>query len=254
MVFRPKGFKFKPEYIALSIVAALILLACIIIPRFSTYLRVQRFYHISLFLLAPLCISGAEALWQGISKLAKSVLYRLKAKRVPASPSRSGEGSSVYLRFFTLAILIPYFLLSSGFFFEVTGSQQFAMNDSPASPALSSYRLDMAVFNQEEAEAVDYLVSIMDNDDVVCADRWGAAILCEQLYWQVAVLPNLGKAPDYVYIFLRSWNIDKQEILIKVRHGVQGVLKHVNLNETPTLLEGRELIYDNGGAQIWSPR
>jgi len=215
---------------------------------------VQRFYHISLFLLAPLCILGGEALWHGISKLVKSVSHRLKFKRVPASPPHSGESSVVYLRFFALAILIPYFLLSSGFFFEITGSQQFAMNDSPSSLALSSYRLDMAVFNQEEAEAVNYLAGIIDDDTLVCADRWGRVILCDQLLGQVAGLPDSGEVPDNVYIFLRSWNVDKQEILVVVRHGVQKVFKHVNLSEMPALLDGRKLIYDNGGAQIWAPR
>ncbi len=254
MVLRPKGFKFKPEYIALGIVAALILVACIVIPKFSAYLRVQRFYHISLFLLAPFCILGGEALWHVISKLAKSVSYRLKAKRVLASSPHSGESSLVYLRFFTLAILIPFFLLNAGFFFEVTGSQQFAMNDSPSSVALSSYRLDMAVFNQEEAEAVNYLAGIIDDDTLVGADRWGRLILIDQLGGQVAQFPDSGEVPDNVYIFLRSWNVDKQEILVVVHHGVQTVFKHVNLNEMPALLDGRKLIYDNGGAQIWAPR
>lgn len=253
MIFRPKGFKFKLEYIALSTVAALILLACIAIPRFSSYLGVQRFYHISLFLLAPFCILGGEAIWNGVAKLAKSVVNRLKtSQRLITSPS--GESSSNYLRFFALAILIPYFLLSSGFFFEVTGSQQFAMNDSPSSPALSSYRLDMAVFNEEEAEAASYLLQIMDEDDTVCADRWGVEILSDQLFEQTARLPSSGEAPDDSYIFLRSWNVDKQEVMVIVNYGVRQVLKHVSLSELPALLEGRRLIYDNGGAQIWSPR
>ncbi|MCK4786507.1 MAG: DUF2206 domain-containing protein, partial [Desulfobacteraceae bacterium] len=81
MVLRPKGLRFRAEYVALSIVAALILFACIALPRFSTYLQVGRFYHISLFLLAPLCILGGEAIWQGTSRLAKSVSSRLKPRR-----------------------------------------------------------------------------------------------------------------------------------------------------------------------------
>ena len=79
-------------------------------------------------------------------------------------------------------------------------------------------------------------------------------ILCDQLVLQVAQLPDSGKVPDNVYIFLRSWNVDKQEILVMVRLGGHKVFKHVNLNEMPALLDGRKLIYDNGGAQIWAPR
>lgn len=223
-------------------------------PRFSAYLNVIRFYHISLFLLAPLCLLGGEVIWQGTSKLAKSISSRLKLNREPVLPSNLRGGSSGYLRFFALAILIPYFLFNTGFLFEVTGSQQFAVNDSPSSLALSSYRLDMPVFSQEEAKATTYLRQVMDNDDVVYADNWGRLILYEQLFWQVGILPDSGEVPDDAYIFLRTWNVERQEILVMVSHGVQKVFKHINLNEMPALLKGRKLIYDNGGAQIWAPR
>jgi len=53
---------------------------------------------------------------------------------------------------------------------------------------------------------------------------------------------------------LRTWNVDKQEILVTVLHGVQTELKHINLSDMPALLEGRSLLYDNGAAQIWAPR
>jgi len=169
-------------------------------------------------------------------------------------PSNPRGGSSGYLRFFALAILIPYFLFNTDFLFEVTGSQQFAVNDSPSSVALSSYRLDMPVFNQEEAKAATYLRQVIDDDTLVCADRCGTVILSAQLFGQVAKLPDSGEVPDGVYIFLRSWNVDKQEILVVVSHGVQKVFNHVNLNEMPALLDGRRLIYNSGSAQVWSPR
>jgi len=256
LVLRPKGLRFRAEYVALSIVAALILFACIALPRFSTYLQVTRFYHISLFLLAPLCILGGEAIWQGTSRLAKSVSSRLKPRRGLVLSSNPRDNNLAYLRFFALAILIPYFLFNTGFFFEVTSSQQFAVNDSPSSVALSSYRLDMPVFSQEEAEAAFYLRQVMDDDALAYADRWGRNILYDQLFGQVAELPDSGEVPEDAYIFLRTWNVEKQEILVVVFHRVRTgkEFKHVNLNEMPALLEGRRLIYDNGGAQIWSPK
>jgi len=38
------------------------------------------------------------------------------------------------------------------------------------------------------------------------------------------------------------------------RDGVQWKFAHVNLNDIPALSENREVIYDNGGAQILGPR
>jgi uncharacterized membrane protein len=254
IIFKPKGFKFKPEYIALSIIAALILLVCIVIPRFSIYLNLNRFYHIGLFLLAPFCILGGEAIWRGTSSLAKSVSSRLKLRRWSALSSQPRGNNSAYLRVFALAILIPYFLFTSGFISEVTGNELWLTEDTPHSPALSSYWLDMQVFNRKEAEAAIYLRQIMGDDTTVYADRWGRLILYEQLYWQVAELPASGEVPEDAYIFLRTWNIDKREVLVMEFYGVQREYKHINLSEMPALLEGRELVYDNGGAQIWSPR
>lgn len=253
MIFKPRGFKFRAEYIALSIVAALILLACIVVPRFSSYLCVERFYHISLFLLAPLFVLGGEAIWHGASRLVSSVSSRAKVKRGLALTIGSSR-SPAYSTFLALAILMPYFLFNSGFFFEVTGSQRFAVNDSPSSMALSSYRLDMAVFSQKDAEATTYLTQVMDDDDIVYADRWGWLIIADQLSGQVRGIRDSGEVPEDAYIFLRTWNVDKQEILIVVFHRVQTESKHINLSELPALLEGRKLIYDNSGAQIWAPR
>lgn len=258
IVFRPREYRFKAEHIALSIVAALILLACIVIPHFSSYLLVKRFYHISLFLLAPFCILGAEALWLGISKLIRAVSRRLKAGREASLPYYRGRSGPAFLRVFILAVLIPFFLFNTGFFFEVTGSERFAVNDSPSSMALSSYRLDMAVFAREDADAVLYLTRII-GDGVVYADQWGRLIIYDRILEPVGEITASGKAPDDAYIFLRTRNVEQQELFIRVfhslpRYGIQMEFKHLRLDEIPSLLYGRELIYDNGGAQIWSPR
>jgi len=38
------------------------------------------------------------------------------------------------------------------------------------------------------------------------------------------------------------------------RHGAQREYEYTKLSEMPAILEGRHLIYDNGGAQIWAPK
>jgi len=254
MIFKPKGFKFKSEYIALSMVAALILLACIVIPRFSSYLNLTRFYHISLFLLAPLFVLGGEAIWQGASRLAKSVSLKLKIKKELALSTNPNGNNLVYLRFLALAILIPYFLFNTGFLFEVTGSERYGVNDSPSSIALSSYRLDMPVFTQKEAEAVAWLAQGVDDDTPVYGDEYGRLLLYEWFLPQVGIIPASGEVPEEAYIFLRTWNRERLQMRIMVRDGAQRKLAHVSLNEVATLFENREVIYDNGSAQIWAPR
>ncbi len=158
MIFRPKRFKFRPEFVALTMGAALILLACIVLPRFSAHLGFTRFYQISLFLLAPLCIVGGEAVWQGASRLFKFVsrvklkkelgclsLRGLSQAKQGDSTKQSGDAegdkinnlssnSNYCLVFLALAILIPYFLFTSGFIYAFTSQ--------PASPSLGPYKMD----------------------------------------------------------------------------------------------------------------
>lgn len=254
IVLRPKGLRFRGEYVALSVVAALILFACIALPRFSGYLNVHRFYHISLFLLAPLCVIGGQAIWQGTSTLAKSVSSRVKLTRGPALSSNPRGKNLSYLTFLAVAILIPYFMFTSGFVSEISGDESWLTIDTPHSPALSSYRLDMPVFSNREAEAALYLRQIVDDDATVYADRYGRLILADQLWGQVGQVRSSGTAPEDAYVFLRTWNVDKEEMLVVESHGAQREYNHISLGEMPELLEGRTLIYDNGSAQIWSPR
>lgn len=250
MIFKPKSFKFKVEYIALSIVAALILLACIVIPRFSSYLYVPRFYHLSLFLLAPLCILGGEGIWQVASRLFRSALPRLKVTKKLALATNANTGSLIYLRFLALAVLIPYFLFNSGFVYEVSGF------DKPFCPALSGYRADMSVFNQREAEAAIWLSHNLPDSSLVYADAYAARLLWERLYEQVGEVPISGEIPRQAYIFLRTWNIDTAEVTVREYKGVQLTYSHVSLSNMPAL-EGRlkdsGVIYNNGGTKILAP-
>jgi uncharacterized membrane protein len=145
-------------------------------------------------------------------------------------------------------------MFTSGFVSEISGDESWLTIDTPHSPALSSYRLDMPVFSNREAEAALYLRQIMDDDATVYADRYGRLILADQLWGQVGQVRSSETAPEDAYVFLRTWNVDKEEMLVVESHGVQRKYKHIGLSEMPELLEGRRLIYDNGSAQIWSPR
>ena len=252
MIFKPKGFKFRAEFIALSIGAALILFACIVIPRFSIFFGVTRFYHIALFFLAPFCITGGEAIWQRASRLSKSISSRLKGGRgLTLQPDPII--SSTPLRFVALGVLIPYFIFTSGLLSEISGNELYP-GDIPHSLALSSYRLDMPVFNHGEAEAVAWLARNIDGDTPVYGDEYGRLLLYERLFSQTGRIPASGKIPEDAYVFLRTWNIGKQEMLVLAWRGVQRQFEHVSLTNMPALLDDREAIYDNGSAQIWALR
>jgi uncharacterized membrane protein len=237
LVLRPRRFKFKAEYMGFVMVAALILLACIVVPRVSRYLDITRFYHVCLFSLAPLCILGAECIWQRALSL---------ARRVTSSQSHQ-------FRLVALAILIPYFIFTSGFVFEVTQSTLGSFRTSPYSLALSSYRIDMPVFTEHESEAVAWLAERADCDVQVYADEYGRLLLYDRLLNQVGKIPASGEVPDEAYVFLRRWNTQKRQVHIATRQGPRYPHSYVDIDDMPALLTNRKLVYNNGGAQIWSP-
>lgn len=63
LLLRYKRYKFNTEFIA-GIGACLILLACcIFVPNFASLINMTRWYHASLFFLAPMFVLGFELLW-----------------------------------------------------------------------------------------------------------------------------------------------------------------------------------------------
>jgi len=101
------------EYFTFSIIAIGFLIALIVVPGLAKTLNMNRFYHILLFFLAPLCVLGAE------------FSARL------ASKSREQVMTSILV----LAILIPYFLFQTSFVYEITGSESWSL-------PLSMYRMN----------------------------------------------------------------------------------------------------------------
>ena len=235
------------------VVAALILGACIVVPRLSSNLLITRLYQICLFLLAPLCIWGGDAIWQGLSRFLKSAMSSLMPKRRPASPSNPSTNSSAYVIFFAVAILIPYFLLNSGFIFEIANLKPYS--GAPASMALSGDKIDWQIFSEEEAEATKYLARAAGSGKWVYADGFGVQLVCERLdkKW-VRSIPASGEVPPNAYLFFRTRNLDKQEIAVFVQRGVQMRIGHVRLDDVPQLLENKDLIYSNAGAHVLRSR
>jgi uncharacterized membrane protein len=89
------------------------LIAIIAVPGLASTMNMTRFYHVLLFLLAPLCVSGGEFLVKLISKKERNYLV------------------SVLL----LAVLVPYFLFQSGFVYEVVKAESWSI-------PLSAYRMN----------------------------------------------------------------------------------------------------------------
>ena len=246
LIFRPKHLRFTVEYIALSAVSALLILACIFLPYFANTLNETRWYHIALITLAPFCILGGEAIWLGVSSLWRKLRRRIKAAEFT-------EDSQGYLKFLVLVVLIPYFLFTSGFVYETTGQEVTHKIDAPYSFALSSHRLALTgnLYWQDEA-AADWLAPNLDDESIVHADSPGCLFLSGRPEFRSRVQGFNLELTEGMYAFLTSWNIERQEISHNVGIGLRQSVSFDELG-LHDIIESKNRIYNNGGAQILAP-
>ena len=251
LIFRPKDLRFTTEYIALSVTSVLLILACIFLPSFANALNTTRWYHITLITLAPFCILGGEAIWLGIS----SIWHRLR-RAVHKAVAENAEDNQAYLKFVALAVLIPYFLFTSGFIYEVTGQKVTDRIDAPYSIALSSYRLDLAgVFYWQDGTAAEWLTQNASKEIDVYTD-WHTyrPFVFYSFPGKVNVVPcDASKLPENSYIYLSTWNTDKGELTFPVGPGLRKPVRFSCIPGLITAMESKNRIYSNGGAQVLAP-
>ncbi|MCJ7515975.1 MAG: DUF2206 domain-containing protein [Dehalococcoidia bacterium] len=268
LIFRPKHLRFTAEYIAISLVSALLILACIFLPGFAPGLNTTRWYHITLITLAPFCILGGEAIWLGVISLWRKLRHivrgmslRAEAKQPSLAEAEDSQGA---LKFIALAVLIPYFLFNLGFIYEITGMQVTDKIDTPYSIALSSYRLDLAgVFYWRDGAAAEWLIAKKSDDSAkIYVDSHAAKLLYAgfsedprlsgALYSpQLAGFPpNATELQEDNYVYFTAWNIDKKELTFAIGPGLR---RHCSFADIPGLtraIENKNRIYNNDGAQV----
>lgn len=168
----------SPEYFAFCIGSVVIMIMCFAFPGFSAMLNASRFYHIALIFLAPAVILGGMLIFKK---------YQIIA----------------------LGILIPYFLLSSGFAFEASKSTITDRIDLPFSTALSYQRVDLGgVFTENDIAVRDYA---WDNKLLpIYGDLYGELIL-EESYG----LDGWGQGLMYLPYAHNLFPVSKEDIISK---------------------------------------
>jgi uncharacterized membrane protein len=250
LIFKPRGLRFTAEYIAFSVISALLILVSIFLPYFAVPLNITRIYHIALITLAPFCILGGEAVWLGIG----SIWRRIKKR----SGHKENEDNQTALRLIALAVLIPYFLFTSGLIYEVTGQKVTDKVDTPYSIALSSYRLDLAgVFNVRDGAAARWLMQKVTNETNVYVDSHSSKLLTfYEFPGKIEQLPgDAAKLKPYNYVYFTTWNVAKNEVTFTISRQ-PGLRQNVGFDDIPglrTAIKSKNLIYEDGGAQILAP-
>jgi uncharacterized membrane protein len=167
-----------------------------------------------------------------------------------------GNNNKDSIIFIALAVLLPYFLFTSGFVFEITHQEVTDKADTPYSVALSSYRLDIGnVFDYRDGAGADWLTKNYDDQKIIYSDSHSAMILKNQprLFEKILTFFQDGyfqKMPGNSYAFLRTWNTERGKAIIGIGTGLR---KSFNLAEDRRfgeVFQTLHAIYNNSGAQI----
>jgi uncharacterized membrane protein len=218
--------KYSAEYLSFCWVSVLILSACMFIPHFAGLVNATRFYHLALFLLAPVFVLGGRFIFRNFKIL-------------------------------TVSLIIPYFIFTSGVVFELTRQTDIDQINIPYSISLSNHRVDMVgVFTSNDTDVRDWAVAndIVEN---TYADTHSQLLLWETAYtyWKDLrsdlLSDNLGVGR---YIFLSERNNQSQTVILRPITGGSTSGRRVScsyseLGLDKVISEGK-IVYQQGDALI----
>jgi len=78
LLFKHRRYKFTAEFIGCIVASFVLLLCCIFIFRLSALINMTRFYHTSLFFIAPMFVLGVDALGSGLTNVVKMATRKKK--------------------------------------------------------------------------------------------------------------------------------------------------------------------------------
>jgi uncharacterized membrane protein len=220
---RIKNRRFADDYFIFTGVALSFLFALVVIPGLANSFNMTRFYHVLLFLLAPICILGGQTLVRIVSKQKKAVITSL----------------------FLLAILIPYFLFQTSFVYEITGTDNWSI--SLSSNRMSPLRLyyDLGYIDTYSLFGAQWLGGHVNLTSSIYSDDLSiiTSLRIYGLIYRTEELSNMTKIEKGGVIYLNTLNVVYGEIL--------GFTQAWNYTDLSPIFDDSNLIYSNGGNTIY---
>lgn len=225
LILKRMDINLETDLFALTVVATFFLGLVIALPGLSKTLNVTRFYHVLLFLLAPLCVLGAEFLVK--------LLFKQPKER--------------FALLLLLSVLIPFFLFQTGFVYELTGVKSWA----PLSlNRMDEYRLYFwsGYVDDKSAFGIEWLSKNVNFEHVrIFADSASARHML-RVYGlipdgYVSPLSNTTVLTEKGVVYLNSLNTVYNTTVANYRY----TCPSTNL----TFLEDMNKVYTSGGADIY---
>lgn len=243
-IFRPKGSRIHPTYRLISIFSGLLLLICFVVPNFSPFLNLDRFYEITLLILALFFATGFQFASNGFKVIFKKVFSK-------------GFSEKAFVRISSIVIcliLIAFLASQTGIINRITGSP----------PLIRSVDLDRAMQSNDSVVASGYYSAYLTDENVVGA-TWlfehansSQTILAD--FYSYDVLSSYGSFPyNQMEPITNSTILFPNNILylnpFNVKFGLIETRSSetFNISDDSSLGGGNSIIYSNGQVEILYP-
>lgn len=250
--FRPNRTGISWQFRIISIAAAIILAAALVVPRFAQTIDFTRFYAIALLFLSPCLVFGGHIIL-GASRKAWTKIKR------PLIRQSASKSKNIDLTLLLFAILLSaYFLSQVGFVNRVTGSP------------IHSYTIDFdRIKTSDEGQVKMNLYGAYIPEQDVFSAVWflNHKVAIAKVYADYAsgahVLISYGLIPNNLILPLTNATIPEELTFIYLGslNVVNGVITtnigsfsnfgSLNTSEISSLNKC-DLIYSNGASEIWS--
>jgi uncharacterized membrane protein len=152
----------------------------------------------------------------------------------------------------TTSILLLYFVFTSGLVYEITASNTTDKFIVPYSAALSGEHTGLiGIFTKDDVKCAEWLVSKSDESIPVFGDSntwiFLRGYINQPTRTKVIYSPADILKSDHCYLFLRTWNIENQKIVVSF--GAAGLRSVTNLPKIDTKLYG--ITFKSGNAIIY---
>ncbi len=232
--------RFSSEYIVFSWVSIGILAANVVLPRFAQTLNVERFYHISLFFLAPFFVIGAEFLIGILTDFASNLKFKPRQML-----NREMRRKPTLL---LLVIVVLYFLFQTNLIYVVARSESWSVPLSKQNLDPIVLHVSYGYIDESDVFAVRWLVKSIDfTHTTLFADAtsiYNVLTSYGMIYrGDVKEISNTTKITTNGTVYMNHMNV--------VDGLIVGQAKTSNTSAIFPILNNMNKVYTNGGSEIY---
>jgi uncharacterized membrane protein len=224
-----KKEKFSREYTLLVLFNFVLLLLNIVIPSLAGQFLMERWYIVSLIILAPICIIGGKTVFESLLK------YVFKWRN-----------NNIAVLLLSLVVLIPFFLFNSGLVYEIARDESWSL---PLSiHRMDNLRLHELIVETQEFSGAKWLSSYTNSSrSYVYSDTTSMVHILEpygliDTQYLKLLANTTGSLQVGDFIYLRWTNINE--------HTAMALTYAWNISDISSFLNNQNNIYSNGDCNI----